>query len=37
MVYMLYDVTFSRTFYSLLSSPMINVVTIPSDMTNVIV
>jgi len=26
-----------RTFYSLLSSPMINVVTIPSDVTNVTV
>ena len=35
-VYMLYNVISSRTFYFLLSSPVINVVIIPSDVTDVI-
>ena len=33
---MLYNVISSRTFYFLLSSPVINVVIIPSDVTDVI-
>ena len=35
-MYMLYNVTSSRTFYFLLSSPVINVVTTLSDVTDVI-
>ena len=35
-VYMLYDITSSKTFYFNLSSPIINVVTTPSDVTDVI-
>ncbi len=36
MVSMLYDVTCSRTFYNFPSSSVINVVTIPSNVTDVI-
>ena len=36
MVSMLYDITCSRTFYDFLLSPMINVVTTLSNMTDVI-
>ena len=37
MVYTLYDVTSSKTFYFLLSSSMINVVTTPLNVTDVTV